>query len=217
MNNLESYLNQIITGDCRELAKELPDKCARLAFCDPPYWVGFQYGETNDREMEYVEPHWLVSEMLRAAEVVMITPGVGQMHDYPKPYWTINWYKPAAMGRNVSGGVNSWEPILVYGKTRIDIDVIVVTVVGQPDAAFHSCPKPLKLLSKIIATYTGAGELVIDFMAGSGTTCKAAKQLQRNWIGFEIDAEIARQANERVRLAQPPLFVPSETQMELIP
>lgn len=200
-------LNQILTGDCRELSKQLPDKCARLAFADPPYWVGFNYGDKIDHQMDYIEPVWLVSEMMRVSEVAMITPGVANITRYPNPFWTINWYKPAAMGRNVSGGVNSWEPILVYGKCRIDLDVITVPVIGQPDANFHKCPKPLKLMTHLLAKYSGLGDLVIDFMCGSATTCKAAKMLGRHWIGFEIDPAMSERARERVAQTPMPLFV----------
>jgi len=209
-------LDSIITGDARELAKAIPDESAILSFADPPYWVKFKYanGQT-DSDMDYIDPQWMVSEMLRIAPIAMITPGIGHMFSYPKPYWVINWYKPAAMGRNASGGVNSWEPVLVYGKVRIDIDVIIAQVGFNVGAAFHTCPKPLRLMSHIVEKYTNLGNVVVDLFAGSATTCVAAKMLRRHYLAFEIDPDTAARARERVHNTQPPLEYPAWETAEL--
>lgn len=215
-NMPEEYKNKIVSGDCRELSKCIPDNSLDLAFVDPPYWVGFDYGDKTDKDMSYVDSFWLVNEMMRIAKVAMITPSIGHMYAYPKPTWVIAWYKPAAMGRNFSGGVNSWEPILVYGKPRVDIDVIKIMVHAQKDAAFHTCPKPLDLMKQIIVNYCPENGTVIDFMCGSGTTCKAAKLLGRNYIGFEIDANIAKLANQRLEQTQIPWFIEKVEQLNLV-
>lgn len=208
-------LNTIVTGDARELLPRLPDQCAALSFADPPYWVGFDYGEKTDKEMAYIEPSWLVKELSRISMVVMITPGIGHSDSYPKPYWKIAWVKLNSEGRNISGGANAWEPIHVYGKTRIDTDAVNIPMVSQPDASFHKCPKPLKLMLHLVEKYTRPGDVVIDPLSGSGTTAKACKILGRAWWGCEIDPAITALANARVANTQPPLFVPQHEQLEL--
>lgn len=209
MNTLGDYeLNQIYTGDCRELCRGIPDQSVKLAFADPPYWVNFKYANgKTDAQMDYIEPVWLVEELQRIAQVVLITSSIGFMYQYPQPRWVIAWHKPAAMGRNVAGGVNAWEPILLYGKSKINIDVLTVQVRAQPEAAFHSCPKPLKLMQQIIEYYTSPGDIVFDPLCGSATTCVAAKMAGRRWLGFELDPAIAEQSRRRVANAQPPLLV----------
>ena len=167
--------------------------------------------------MAYVEPEWLVSELVRICSVVMITPGIANVVDYPKPYWIINWYKPAAMGRNISGGANNWEPILVYGKCRIDVDVIRVPIVPDKEVSFHKCPKPLKLLNHIVAKYSQVGDAVIDPFSGSGTTCKAAMQLSRQYFGIELDPEIAHLSLLRLSNSQPPLLSVGQANQVLQP
>ena len=37
--------------------------------------------------------------------------------------------------------------------------------------------------------YTNAGDLVFDPMCGSGTTCKMAQVIDRNWLGIDISQE----------------------------
>jgi len=51
--------------------------------------------------------------------------------------------------------------------------------------ALHSTQKPLALCKYLIETYTNEGALILDNAMGSGTTCLAAKELNRNYIGIE--------------------------------
>jgi adenine-specific DNA-methyltransferase len=46
-------------------------------------------------------------------------------------------------------------------------------------------PKPEELLERIISLSTETGDLVLDFFAGSGTTCAAAHKMGRQYIGIE--------------------------------
>lgn len=68
---------------------------------------------------------------------------------------------------------------------------------------FHPTQKPLALMEYLIKTYTNEGETVLDFTMGSGTTGIACQNLNRNFIGIELDEtyyEIARtrlQANQQ--------------------
>src|SRR6056297_3348410 len=54
--------------------------------------------------------------------------------------------------------------------------------------AVHPTQKPVDLLEYLIKTYTLDGETVLDFAMGSGSTGVAAKNLNRNFIGIEIDS-----------------------------
>jgi DNA modification methylase len=211
------HLNTIVSGDCKNILPSLPDKSFKLGFADPPYWVNFEYNGIRDSEMAFVEPEWLVSELVRICNVVMITPGISNVADYPKPYWIIAWLKLNAEGRNASGGANAWEPVLVYGKCRIDNDTINVPMVSQKDAAFHKCPKPLKLLNHIVAKYSLTGDAVIDPFSGSGTTCKSAMQLSRQYFGIELDPEIAQLSRLRLANSQRPLFAVGQANKVLQP
>ena len=201
-----SLINTIACGDCREILPTLPAKSFQLAFADPPYWVGFDYGNKTDKEMAYIEPEWLVNELLRVAEVVMITPGSKQYYDYPRPKWLAIWHKPAAMGGNGFGGICNVEPILVYGNGTLKNDYFRAGIIPNKESDFHACPKPEKLLRQIIEWTTEPGQSVIDPVSGSGTTCKAAYQLGRSYFGIEIDPEIHKLSLARLANSQPPLL-----------
>jgi len=51
----------------------------------------------------------------------------------------------------------------------------------------HPTEKPEKLLQRILLIGSKEGDMVLDPFMGSGTTGVAAKQLDRNFIGIEID------------------------------
>ena len=51
----------------------------------------------------------------------------------------------------------------------------------------HPTIKPLDIIKNIIKNSSGGGSIILDPFSGSGTTCVAAKELGRNYIGFEID------------------------------
>jgi hypothetical protein len=51
----------------------------------------------------------------------------------------------------------------------------------------HPCPIPEEIAKRIILTTTQHGDIVVDPFAGSGTVLRLAKELGRNYIGFEID------------------------------
>jgi len=53
----------------------------------------------------------------------------------------------------------------------------------------HPTQKPKELLSYLIKTYTKENDLILDFTAGSFTTCVAAEQLGRKSIGIELEKE----------------------------
>lgn len=55
------------------------------------------------------------------------------------------------------------------------------------DGTSHSTQKPVKLMKYLIKTYTNPEDMVLDFAMGSGTTGVACKELNRRFIGIEID------------------------------
>jgi len=71
---------------------------------------------------------------------------------------------------------------------------------GDDAIAFdHPAPMPLKLAKDHIASWSNPGDIILDPFAGSGTTLKAAKELNRQWCGIEINPEYCKIAEERLR------------------
>lgn len=60
----------------------------------------------------------------------------------------------------------------------------------------HPTQKPIPLLKKLIGIFTDEGDVVIDPVAGSGTTLKAAAEMNRHAYGFEVDRNFYKKAKE---------------------
>ena len=58
----------------------------------------------------------------------------------------------------------------------------------------HPTQKPVNLLKTLIKIFTDPGDTVIDPVAGSGSTLRAARELNRNSYGFEVEKEFYRKA-----------------------
>jgi site-specific DNA-methyltransferase (adenine-specific) len=62
----------------------------------------------------------------------------------------------------------------------------------------HPTQKPVTLMEYLIKTYTQENDTVLDFTMGSGTTGVACKNLNRNFIGIELDKNYFDIATERI-------------------
>ena len=62
----------------------------------------------------------------------------------------------------------------------------------------HPTQKPVALLEYLIKTYTNEKDTVLDFTMGSGSTGVAAKNLNRDFIGIELDPSYFKIAEDRI-------------------
>ena len=63
----------------------------------------------------------------------------------------------------------------------------------------HPAPFPIELPQKFINLYTYKNDLILDPFLGSGTTAIAAKLLERNFVGYEIEEEYIQIAKNRLK------------------
>lgn len=64
----------------------------------------------------------------------------------------------------------------------------------------HPTQKPVELCEYLIKTYTNENDLILDNCMGSGSTCVAAKNLNRQFIGIEKDEQYFNAAKQRLGL-----------------
>lgn len=69
---------------------------------------------------------------------------------------------------------------------------------GKEIPKIHPTQKPVNVLEKLIFCLTDEGDVVIDPCAGSGSTLRAAKNLNRNAYGFEIDKNFYERAKNEM-------------------
>lgn len=69
---------------------------------------------------------------------------------------------------------------------------------GADIPKIHPTQKPVGLLKQLIEIFTDPYDVVIDPVAGSGSTLRAAAELNRSCYGFEIKKKFCKEANEKM-------------------
>lgn len=83
--------------------------------------------------------------------------------------------------------------------TRFPRDVLKVQWRSTFGKTLHPTQKPVSLCEYFIKTYTDEGAVILDPFIGSGTTAVAAKNTNRNYIGWEQNDEYFNIAEERLK------------------
>ena len=109
-------------------------------------------------------------------------------------------------GKAYSNNHKEGDEGLCYGKTKGSSVSNITTRYPRRNikfnvdikAEFHPTQKPVALMEYLIKTYTNEDETILDFSMGSGTTGVACKNLNRNFIGIELDPGYFKIAQERL-------------------
>lgn len=71
-------------------------------------------------------------------------------------------------------------------------------VVDNAYPKIHPTQKPIPVLKRLIEIFTDPGDVVIDPCAGSGSTLRAAAELNRNAYGFEVERKMCEKAKKEM-------------------
>lgn len=74
----------------------------------------------------------------------------------------------------------------------------IISVVKNTYKSIHPTEKPVRLLERLISLVSDKGDIILDPFCGSGSTCEAAQNKGRHFIGVEIDAEYFTLAYNRM-------------------
>ncbi len=212
----------IYHGDCLEIMLDL-EQCD-LILTDPPYNLGKKYGaKFNDARDPDQYWEWFLNVFEKAFK--LISNGYFYISHSDKGVYraksiletigfeyiqTLIWWGPNGYSMQLKRKTWSYrhEPILFMGKGELpDLEAgekgmwyTSVLPVPRPQSNFkegryHLTQKPLKLY-KIILQRTPS-DCILDPFLGSGTTCVAAKQLNRKCIGIEIEEKYCEIAAKR--------------------
>ena len=74
----------------------------------------------------------------------------------------------------------------------------IIRFSARNNSPLHPTQKPVDLLEYLIKTYTNDDMVVLDNCMGSGSTGVACKNLNRNFIGIELDSDYFKIAEKRI-------------------
>jgi site-specific DNA-methyltransferase (adenine-specific) len=216
-------LNRIYQMDCIEGMRLLPDDSVDLIVTDPPYLMNYRSNRrvknekfkhiTND-----VDSYELISKYL--AECYRILKNDTAIYvfcswhhvDFFKTEFDrhfklkniIVWNKNNHGSGDLKGAYAPKHEFILYGHKGRSIfrekrlpDVIDCDKIPSLKLT-HPTEKPIVLLSIFIKNNSDEGDVVFDGFAGTGSTLVASARLNRNFIGFEIEPEYVKIANQRL-------------------
>lgn len=148
------------------------------------------YERRNDDENEQKWKGWRVANLRPIFEPIL-------------------WFqKPYKIGGTIADNVinnevGAWneEAIKKYNlnyRNNNFYDNIIKVETSKSDFGSHVNQKPLKLMEFLISLVTKENAIILDPFCGSGTTCIAAKNINRHYIGIEIDSYNVKISNKRL-------------------
>ena len=108
-------------------------------------------------------------------------------------------YNKGVRKDQLTGSYGDFKPVEVKSEgKRYPTDVIYFKTAESEGKVYHPTQKPVALCEYLITTYTNEGDVVLDNCMGSGTTGVACINLNRKFIGVELDDEIFNIAKGRL-------------------
>ena len=114
-------------------------------------------------------------------------PTLRDVHEY------IMVFSKGRMGRSKGKSSISRDEFLEYTKSVWSFQPESAKKVGHP------APFPLELPYRLIQLYSYRGDVVLDPFCGSGTTCLAARQTGRHYVGFDNNEDYVELAQGRLK------------------
>lgn len=208
----------LILGDCLERMKEIPSGSVDMILTDPPYGMEFQSNHRNEKYSKIKNDKdlsWLdgwVDELFRVASDNTAHYVFCSFHNIDKFKQALEqkfkiknmlvWEKNnTSMGDLKADFAPKYEMIIFIQKGRRiingkrDPNILKFNRTGNK---LHPTQKPVDLLQYLLEKFSDAGATILDPFMGSGSTGVAAKNLNRDFIGIEMDEGYFKIAQERI-------------------
>ena len=206
-------LNTVLQGDCVQIMRGMPSGSVDFVVTDPPYITRYtdRSGRSvaNDDNAQWLKPAFAQMHRLLKSAAFCIS-----FYGWNKADLFIDAWRSA--GFRIVGHVvfrkrypsstrflrYQHENAYVLAKGEVQPpaqpipDVIEFPYTGNK---LHPTQKPLAALKPLIEAFCPAGGTVLDPFAGSGSSLVAARQLGRQFIGIELDAQHHATATARLQ------------------
>lgn len=216
---------KLMKGDCLDRMKEIESCSIDLVLTDPPYNIardnnfssmgrsGIDFGEWDKGAdiFTYIKDVYRVLDKNGSFVVFNDWKNLGDISRYAESLGfitkdMIRLEKTNPMPRNRDRRyVTDFECAIwfVMPKSKWVFNRQSETYqrpkfVHSIDKGFHPTQKSLKLMEDLIAIHSNNGGIILDPFMGSGTTGVAAKNLNRSFIGIEMDDKYYAVAKERI-------------------
>ena len=199
--------HDILHGDFRDVADNIPDGSVDLIFTDPLYDRASLplFGDLAQVAARVLKPRGSLVTYVRQCYLPEV---LNLMTPHLRFYWPIVSVMERPdflehMGIVARKKLLGWFVNMPAGGGRFKgVRGVDDMVQSNWAKAHHTWEQSVIEASYYIDRLTEPGDLVFEPFCGSGTTCVAAKRLGRKWLGCDIDADAVAIARKRVHEAQ---------------
>ena len=198
----------IVCGDCLEVMAGMADGCVDAVVTDPPYGIGEAAGKNKSRGLlavskdfgvetwddQPVDPDLLA--LVRGAGRTQIIFG-GNYYDLPPTSCWLIWDKENG-ATDFADCEMAWTNMPKATRLfRWRWQGMLQGDMGKKEFRYHPTQKPMPVMRWCIEQSHTTGMILDPFM-GSGTTLRAAKDLNRKAIGIELEEKYCEIAANRM-------------------
>ncbi len=206
--NIGPYeIDQIYTGDARELSKAIPDESIDLIFCAPPYLKEFipLYGWLSKEAARILKPNGFLLAYAGVYWKASVIHLLDQHMEYFFDFILLNsGNSPIIWNRKI---ISRHKSILAYtkpgGKALPRVNVLSSWVGSGEDKRYHTWGQDESSARYYVDCFSRPGQVVLDPFVGGGTTAYVCRVLGCPYLAFEIDPKTADIARARVKDIQP--------------
>jgi len=125
-------------------------------------------------------------------------------YPYPRNFYAQNtiefitvYVKDGILENNLPNDIKEKSKLTQKEWVEFTKQIWNIPIPNKNDMAFgeHSAIMPEEIVRRCVKLFTYVGDVVLDPFAGSGTTLKVAKELKRNYVGYEISKSYERIIN----------------------
>ena len=218
---------EILYGDAYKLIKEIPNKSVDLIYTDVPYLYKNGGGGNSEISKRIIAKNQSIKDISNGIDYsildefkrvlkklnLFIWCSKMQIIDILNYFADYNFEILVWCKTNPQPSTNNvWLPDVEYCLYFREKGVRLndgydlkskwyLGAINQRDKKLYNHPtiKPLDLVERHIKETTQVGGVVLDAFLGSGTTAVACKELERNFIGFEINKAYYEIAVDRLK------------------
>lgn len=217
-------LNKIYNVDCMEALEKIPDKSVDMILTDVPYKQFLQGGGIRKQRGNYdkiraygsvpdIDYHLFFEICLKKLKQINFLTFCNKetkldfilmAKEKGFGYKELSFCKtsPAPFANNqwlpdIEYAIHIFKDLKVLGNYKTKRSFWIMPNFKEKNIP-HPTPKKVSVVRDIIKNTTNAGDLILDPFIGSGTTGAAALLENRNFLGFEINADYCDYANKRI-------------------
>jgi len=224
-SSIPNYTFSINHTDCMKFMRNMDEGSVNLIVTDPPYTIESVKGSGTFGKRDFFSGLESLSQGISDKELdefmrILKTPNMYLWGNWKQILIYLDYFKD----KNVNTTLLSWHksnPVpLCSNKYLSDTEYCLyvrgkgvplyggydthstywVTPLNQSDKTKYGHPtiKPLEIIKKLILNSSSEGDVVFDPYLGSGTTAIAAQELNRSFIGCEIEEKYIEIINKRL-------------------